>query len=423
MRIFFILLKKELKELLTPQFVLPLIAMVLVFASVGGLLQKETKKSAKPVPVVVVDEDRGEIAKRFVSRIGEQGFSVELMEGDVPSVLERARSINAASVIVIPEGTSDRVSRFQSLEIQTYTILSNMSMTATQRVTRLSGLHPALNALVRDEWFRQSKAPVGSELAEQPVAQIEHVVIGSRSARVGLTQVLAFVQKQTMFVPIILFLVIVIASQMVAVTVASEKENKTLETLLSTPVSRKSVIVAKITAAGIVAFVFAASYLYGLNSYTKGVTGGIGSETSIEPALRALGVEFGFVSYALVGVSLFLGIVIALSIAMMLGTLADSVKNVQAVTTPLMILILIPYFLTLMLDVHTLSPVLRYIVYAIPFSHSFLTIQNVVTHDYVAIMAGLAYQFVVLLVCVWLAARLFSSDALFTLRIGKRKQS
>lgn len=423
MRIFFILLKKELKELLTPQFVLPLIAMVLVFASVGGLLQKETKKTTKPVPLIVVNDDGGPMSERLITAIRDHGFDVSESNSDVPTALEHAKTMSATTVVVIPSGTSERAGKIQTFELQTYTILSNMSMIATQRSVKFSGLLPVLNSLVRDEWLTQTKSAVGSDLVERPITHVERVVIGSRSAKVGLNQLLAFIQKQTTFVPIILFLVIVIASQMVAVTVASEKENKTLETLLSTPVNRKSVIIAKISAAGIVAFVFAAFYLYGLSSYTKGVLGGVGQGPSIEPALHALGVEFGFVSYALVGASLFLGIVIALSIAMMLGTLADSVKNVQAVTTPLMILILIPYFLTLMLDVHTLSPVLRYIVYAIPFSHSFLTIQNVVTHDYVAIMAGLAYQCVLLLVFVWLAARLFTSDALFTLRIGKRKQS
>jgi len=56
---------------------------------------------------------------------------------------------------------------------------------------------------------------------------------------------------------------------MVAVAVATEKENKTLETLLSMPIKRSYIASSKMIAGGIVSLLMALIYIVGFNFYYK----------------------------------------------------------------------------------------------------------------------------------------------------------
>ena len=53
-------------------------------------------------------------------------------------------------------------------------------------------------------------------------------------------------------IPIVLFVIIMYSAQMVITAVAMEKQDKTLETLLTVPIPRTSVVTSKMLAGGIV---------------------------------------------------------------------------------------------------------------------------------------------------------------------------
>jgi len=59
-----------------------------------------------------------------------------------------------------------------------------------------------------------------------------------------------------------------------------EQENKTLETLLSAPVNRRTIVAAKLVGAGLVALAFALVYMIGFRYYMNGMSGGAISTTS-----------------------------------------------------------------------------------------------------------------------------------------------
>ena len=69
-------------------------------------------------------------------------------------------------------------------------------------------------------------------------------------------------------------MIIIYSSQMVITTVAMEKQNKTLETLLTVPIKRTSIVTTKMLAAGIVGLASAVIYMFGFKSYMGGITGG-----------------------------------------------------------------------------------------------------------------------------------------------------
>ena len=90
-----------------------------------------------------------------------------------------------------------------------------------------------------------------------------------------------------------------------------------------------------------------------------------------------------------------------------------------------MVMVMIPYFICLLADVNGLPTVARFLVYAIPFTHTFMAIPNMMFGNYPLFFFGLGYQVVFFAVCMFLAVRLFSSDKILTakLQFGKKKSA
>jgi ABC-2 type transport system permease protein len=429
MRKFLILVKKEIQELLTPQMLVPLVAVVLVFVFIGKIMGNETAKIQAPQPVAVVDLDNSSLSQTLIETLGKNNISVDRYSNKATSqVIKEAKQKNEKAVLVIPSGFESGIKNFIPQKVEVYTILSNFSFLGSRASQSVVVALAATNQLISSQLISQV-APNANQVAlKQPVLTNDFVIVGERQANVNPAVVSNFISSQTTFIPIILFLVIVFASQLIATSIASEKENKTLETLLSSPVSRKAVVAAKLVGAGLVSLLTAVVYLFGMRYYITGLTGSATSsamDEATKTAVAQLGLTFGAFDYVLLGLTLFLGILAALSIAIILGSFAEDTKAAQGLIAPLMALVLIPYFLTLFLDISTLSPVLRWFVYAIPFSHPFLAAPNILLHQYTNVWYGILYLVVFFVVAVFIAAKIFSSDKIFTLKLkfGKKKGS
>ena len=257
---------------------------------------------------------------------------------------------------------------------------------------------------------------------DDPIKLEEYTVISDKQDQVASSTVSSIMQSQSMLIPIIMFLLIMYSSQMIMGAISTEKLDKTLETLLSSPVSRLSVISAKMLSAAIVAALQAAVYMFGMNKMMEGITGGMANDKNYEEILKNLGLTMSVGDYILVGAQMFMTILIVLSISIILGALAKDAKSAQTLQLPIMLLAMVPYFVTMFIDVKSASPVIKYVTMAIPFTHSFIANQNVMFGDYTTYFIGLGYQFVLLCICMFLALRIFMSDMIFTLTLGGGKK-
>ena len=120
---------------------------------------------------------------------------------------------------------------------------------------------------------------------------------------------------------------------------------------------------------------------------------------------------------------MFISILIALSISLVLGVLAKDAKSGQALLLPIQLLSMVPYMLSMFMDIKTLSPVVKYIIYAIPFTHTFMANENIMFGNTTLYWGGLAYQLALLAICMTFAIRVFTSDKIFTMTLGGGKKS
>ena len=161
--------------------------------------------------------------------------------------------------------------------------------------------------------------------------------------------------------------------------------------------------------------------MFGMKNLTGALPTGNGED--YEASLKALGLTISGTDYILIGIQMFVSILIALAIALVLGVLAKDAKSGQSLLLPIQLMSMVPYMLSMFMDIRTLDPLpIRYLIYAIPFTHTFMSSENIMFGHWGIYWGGLAYQLVLLVVCMSFAIHVFTSDKIFTLSLGNGKK-
>jgi ABC-2 type transport system permease protein len=221
--------------------------------------------------------------------------------------------------------------------------------------------------------------------------------------------------------PMGIMMLLVFAMQLAATAVASEKEEKTLETLLTLPINRTIILAGKLTGSILVAIVGAIAYLIGFSFYLNSFTGIIPTEAGVD--LASIGLAPTALSYMLLGISLFMALLSALALAISLSVFAEDVRGAQALVGPLSMLFIFPMMFTLFTDITTLPFPLSIILLAIPFTHPLLAANVSFTGNYIAAIGGIVYMAIFTLVVLYIASRLFGTEKILTAKLKFRKFS
>lgn len=428
---FFNLFKKELKEMLTVQTIVTMILLVAVLCVAGNALSSSIDESTESSKnITICDKDNTEFTKYLLSEMKKQikdsGGNFKSVDVESDNYADEMKKLDIKNVVIIPKGFTETVQNHKVAKvkyIEKMTSLATMANLSTGSDAALQFIEANVKSAIYDNKVSQGSMTTEEVTQlENPVELDETTVVADKWENISGTIITSLCSMQGMLVPIIMFILIMYSSQMILGAVSTEKIDKTLETLLSAPVSRLSVVSAKMLSAGVVAALQAIVYMFGMNRMMSGITDNMGDTSAYNKAMENLGLTLSTSQYILVGIQMFLSILIALSISLILGVLAKDSKSAQTLVMPINFAAMIPYFLTMFVDVKTVTPVLKYIVYAIPFSHSFMASENVMFHNNTLYVGGLIYQIVFLIVCMTIALKIFMSDRIFTMSLGGKKQ-
>ena len=421
---FSILLRKELKEMLSVTTIATMFLMVFILIFAGKAMSKavdDVKKDA--TTITICDKDNTDFTKMMLDVMDKmEEMEVNRVEVNSDDYTKELKDSDYKNVVIIPKGFTEQVEKHEIAKVifaQRMSSIATFSNINTGSKVALEMLQKGIKSTI---YAKSSLNEATIKQLEDPIKLEEFTVVSDKQDQVASSTVSSIMQSQSMLIPIIMFLLIMYSSQMIMGAISTEKLDKTLETLLSSPVSRLSVISAKMLSAAIVAALQAAVYMFGMNKMMEGITGGMTDDKNTEEILKNLGLTMSVGDYILVGAQMFMTILIVLSISIILGALAKDAKSAQTLQLPIMLLAMVPYFVTMFIDVKTASPVIKYVTMAIPFTHSFIANQNVMFGDYTTYFIGLAYQFVLLCVCMFLALKIFMSDRIFTLTLGGGKK-
>ncbi|WP_051540204.1 ABC transporter permease [Ruminococcus sp. FC2018] len=421
---FSVLLRKELKEMLSVTTIATMFLTVFILIFAGKAMSKavdEVKKEATTINIC--DRDQTDFTKAMLDIMDKnETMNVNRVEIGSDDFTKELKNTDYKNVVIIPKGFTAQVEKHETATVkfaQKMTSIATFSNINTGSKIALEMLQTGIKSTI----YAQSKLDTGTvKQLEDPIKLEEYTVISDKQDQVASEKVAGIMNTQSMLIPIVMFLLIMYSSQMIMGAISTEKLDKTLETLLSSPVSRLSVISAKMLSAAIVAALQAAVYMFGMNKMMDGITGGMADNKNFDEILQNLGLSMKWTDYLMVGAQMFVTILIVLSVSIILGALAKDAKSAQTLQMPIMFCAMIPYFVTMFIDIKTASPAIKYVTMAIPFTHAFIANQNVMFGDYTTYFIGLGYQFVLLCICMFLALRIFMSDRIFTLTLGGGKK-
>lgn len=432
------LLKKELSELLNAYMILSIVAMVALFWIMGNLMTTAIDDIAEDTThpkVNICDMDDTDISNELISSIKDKGVEFKIIDVQNGDYAAAVKKNDIKGFIIIPEGFSAAIENGERPEL-----ISVEKLVSASAMTNISGgndvaasvINSCLTTIIaeRNGISEEALADITS-----PAKYVAHTVVDDKSAEISSAAIISKITIQNMIIPLVVTMLLLLTSQALIASVSNEKIDKTLETLLSAPISRGSVITAKMLAAAIVALINAGAMMVGTMAFAKAAAGEAMNEAmsnmpdmsniplSTGDALRELGLNLSAGDYLLVGLHLFLTIMICLAISILLGALVNDTKSSQTVILPLMMLVMIPWIISMFTDLNSMPVGARMLVYAIPFTHTFTAIPNLMFGNTAIFWGGLAYQFVIFLIVMFFVLRLFKSDKILTLSLNLGQKS
>lgn len=427
---FFNLFKKELREMVTVQTLVGLLVSVIIFVALGQVIGNMGEEMSRQMgSVVVVDQDQSSLSKSAVESLKEK-YEVSLIEGnDELELAAKAKDLGHSSALLIPKGFEESLNAGSPQELSIINMLTSFSVFSNTDSSASSAAEIIKEKLSSDLIQGQDGA-ANVDFIQNPVSVSEITVANGKSERVNSAALQGFAMQQSIFIPVIVFILIIFASQLNISAVANEKGDKTLETLLSTPVSRLSVLGAKMSASAVLSLLMALVYMVGFGLYMGNMTttmSGVSADMidgsmEVFTSLVNLGLALSPLQYLLIGIQLFLTIMIALALSMILGALAKDLKSAQGLIAPLTFAVMIPYFVSMFADIEKLPVPLRLLMDIIPFTHTFTASANLIFENYASFFGGMAYQAIILVLVLYLAVRVFSTDKIFTMTLDFSKK-
>jgi len=418
------ILLKELKELMRdPKILIGMIVLPLIMFPVLGLVLgyavDTAQQEAQRATLLVVDNDGGNWSSIFVSYVNQTGMNLVLVNNSSPQEIVDQGLLtqsNSSTFIVIPTGFSANLTRHDSGDL-TVTGTVNVYSVFNGGGGIFSGAGGSIAGLLV-QGFNRAVAP------DLIVTSQSSIIKGVIEEGVNASALSSLMLSQSFALPFTIMIMITYAMQIAATSVAMEKEEKTLETLLTTPVDRFAILMGKVSStiivAGAASITVLVGYTYMLGSLSLGVTSGLGSGVD----LVALGLVPSASGYVLLGISLFFTLLSALALAVVMSAFSENVRGAQALVGYVYPLIFIPALALIYLDFNSLPLALKAVFYAIPYSHPILASKAVVTGDYGTVIFGIVYVAVFTVVIMYIASRLFATEKILTakLKIGRQRK-
>lgn len=266
----------------------------------------------------------------------------------------------------------------------------------------------------------QQEFPQNPDFVLNPFKVAQGSIVQSKPVTVPPATLFSIVQSQLIGFPLAIFMLIILAMQLAATSVAAEKEEKTLETLMSLPMNRFTLLIGKLAGSTVIAAIGAVATIAGVIYYIGSFTFTGTAQPSLD--LGAIGLTPSPLGYLILGISVFVSLLCALAVAIVVSVFAEDVRGAQSllgfVYTPLVL----PIFVLMFADINTLPFALRILMLALPFTHPVLASQAMMLGDYVTPILGIMYVIVFTLVMMYIASRIFATEKILTMRFSLRKK-
>jgi len=396
---------KEIKELIRdPRIILGItVAPLVMFLIMGYVMQgifTQIEMSAEQIKLGVLNLDEGDLGKSLIENLTKLGVDViELKSANESDIVQQMEKYNLTTLLIIPENFSEDTRSHRGI-IKMYTVYKG-SVTWSAKASRISTIIERIKII----W------------SPDPFTVSENSIVKGKIIPVSPGILSGLVMSQNITIPIVIAIITLLSMQLVATSIATEKEQKTLETLLSLPINRFSILVGKLFGSGFVAMIGAVAYLVGFSYYM----GSFNAPGAGYVELSEIGLTPAPAGYILIGISLFVTLLFALSLAIIASAFTEDVRSAQALVGFFYPIIFIPTFLLMYTDMSMLSLPVRIVIFAIPFSQPVLAVRYAISGNYLIAIAGIIYVSFLTVVILYVASRFFATEKILTAKLALKR--
>ena len=410
---------KELKELIRdPKILVSMILIPLIMLPVMGFVMgyavNSVEDQSQNSTLMILNNDHGDWSQQFIDYLS-LAMNVQVLTGISPQqVIDQnlLTEYDSTQFLEIPQGFSQNM----TLHINgDYTITTNVNIYG---VFQGGGMFSDLGSTEVAAYvnaFNRAVAP-DTVLTSHSTIIKDQVQEGIDPASLSMLML-----SQSIALPMTVMIMIISSMQIAATSVAMEKEEKTLETLLTSPVDRFAILMGKVASTVIVAGIAAVTVLIGYSYMIGSVTMGIPDTVNVD--LVALGLVPSTFGYILLGISLFVTLLSALALAVVMSTFSENVRGAQALIGYIYPLILIPSIALMYIDLNNLPIAIKAILYAIPFSHPMIASKAVIMGNYTTVLFGIVYVTIFTIVIMYFASKLFSTEKILTAKLMLKRET
>ncbi|MEM2075756.1 MAG: ABC transporter permease subunit [Zestosphaera sp.] len=398
----YVVIWKEIKDMmrdirtlaaiaLLPLFMLPLMSVTSLYAQ--GLQPGH-------VSIINYDESVGFIGGvNFTSARFVNGIAEELVRNGFTVIYGEASNVDA--IIIVRDGFIRNLTSLTnraSLEVTK----SLGSAKADQVENIVAGFISNYNYVVATlkvlELGSMAGVNVSADSVLSPI-QTRVSVVGVGGIPVGYEETLKVYIAR--FLSFSLIFVTTPSTAYITDSVIGEKERKTLEALLSTPVPRPTLIVGKIVSASLIGLITGFTNALGLLlfAYVPSLIYGI-SLFHLLP-LNVMMAHF---------TAIYLSVLSSLALVAPVVIRSGSYRAAQAFSMIVISIASIVFFVSLYVDIEQLSGVYRALLYAVPYTHASLFIKYTALNMLQDASFHLAVLILVILALIYLSVRLFSEE-------------
>jgi len=416
--VFASLVKKEVMVVLkSPAFIAGILLLVVYFIILGrtiGVATEQVAREALESYVGVVNEDPSRVTLKLL-QVANVTLGSRLVE--VPTVEEGLRRFPAT--LLIPRSFGETLLRNSTVHVYGYASLDSISLAQSSRVQLVYSVARVLEELGRALVAAERGVNL-SEISRTVVPRVE-VRVGARAVDLStLSSVQASIMMFALMVGILGMLTLMFSAQSVAV----EKEEKAFEMLLTLPISRTAVALAKVVGSVVLSVIMVIAYFAGFSFVFTSVRPSLETEgaqsvvitASIWDLLQLLGSE----GMALLLLSLGLMLTFSGSLGLLIGSMASDTRVAGAVAGPIGVVLYVGLLASQFIGI-PLSPISSLLgasVYGLPIA---IFVSYVLGTNTIALQAvGLATA--VTLLTVLAVVRVFKSERiLIGFSIRKRR--
>lgn len=420
---FWILVMKELKDLLRDKGLIfgIIIVPLIIYPALGQMMQVGFEQAQEETKVVLVNLDEGQYGDLLIKAL-ETAPNVTLTKIDALSIdeaIRKAQEKNYNMIVIIPKNFSKAIENNQKAQVEVYGIIKGISGGMREAVSegRINAVLTVLNEYLAKLKIQQN-IEGDPEAILRPIDAKSFTVIKGRIVAVPPSLVANIIASQSFSMPIVIFIMIILVAQMSAGSMAMEKENKTLETLLTLPVKRITIVAGKMVGTAVIGIIAAIAYMIGMRNYLGSLT----SSAQVGISLEDLGLTVTPQGAALFVLIMFLAMIFALSFAMLLAVFAEDTKSANTVVSAGIMPLAFPTFILMFADIETLPLAIKYLLLAIPFSHPILASRAMLMGEYSTMYASAIYLGVISVLTLFVTARFFTTEKILTAKLRFRRR-